>query len=114
MIILTVRIHREFLFSAESFSVCKKILLQNMRKMDKIGLNRIFQECCCYCVLFFPKMSQNAFRQGSQETTRGNCRCFLFFKKMMKEEIVHILTILMTWEEILILILGKLDQKKLK
>ena len=32
----------------------------------------------------------------------------------MKEENLHILTILMTWEEILILILGKLDQNKLK
>ena len=33
---------------------------------------------------------------------------------MMKEETLHILTILMTWEEILIPILGKIDQKKLK
>lgn len=38
----------------------------------------------------------------------------IFFEKIMKEETLHILTILMTWKELLILILGKIDQKRLK
>ena len=37
-----------------------------------------------------------------------------FFEKIMKEETLHILTILMTLEELLILVLGKIDQKRLK
>lgn len=39
---------------------------------------------------------------------------FIFFEKIMKEETLHILTILMTLEELLILVLGKIDQKRLK
>ena len=53
------------------------------------GLFIVFQEFCCYCT-FSSDMSQNALRQGSQKNTRGHCMCF-WFKKKMKEEMLHIL-----------------------
>lgn len=98
--------------SINLFFLRKKLLLQNMSKMDKMGAETglfiVFQECC-YC-LFFLNLAKMLLGKGVRKIPVF----LIFFEKINKEETLHIVTILMTWEELLILILGKIDQKRLK
>ena len=80
--------------------------------MDKMGAETglfIVSQECSYCLFFL-----NGAKMLLGKGVRKIPVFLIFFEKIMKEETLNILTILMTWEELLILILGKIDQNRLK